>query len=305
MRAGTHGETRADALLALQDDGIVEATEGDETRAARSSPRGRTRAQPGDARRVARRRRRDRGHRRPPLPPSRPRSPTPSIDNGDLDPVALEATRRSLLSRCADAGTPRRRSTVRRSRRRTGAPRRRRLAAGDRLARRRPRRRPRAAANLGTLRHPMGSGLAPCALDARLGTRGGGPRCCCGRRPGVLVTVAAACAVMTTSLAAVPLFLSSVGTESVALQASERCPRDTGVSLHFAAHRQRRHVAAGGPAHTAQRRPRTDEPVGADRRRLRGGSRSRRRRARRPSSRATVPTITSRSWRPRRARACG
>ena len=54
------------------------------------------------------------------------------------------------------------------------------------------------------------------------------------RRPGVLVTVAAACAVMTTSLAAVPLFLSSVGTESVALQASERCPRDTGVSLHFA-----------------------------------------------------------------------
>ena len=52
-------------------------------------------------------------------------------------------------------------------------------------------------------------------------------------RPGVLVTVAAACAVMTTSLAAVPLFLSSVGTESVALQASERCPRDTGISLHF------------------------------------------------------------------------
>ena len=46
--------------------------------------------------------------------------------------------------------------------------------------------------------------------------------------------MAAACAVMTTSLAAVPLFLSSVGTESVALQASERCPRDTGVSLHFA-----------------------------------------------------------------------
>ena len=54
------------------------------------------------------------------------------------------------------------------------------------------------------------------------------------RRPGVLLTVAAACAVMTTSLAAVPLFLSSVGTESAALQASERCPRDTGVSLHFA-----------------------------------------------------------------------
>ena len=28
----------------------------------------------------------------------------PSIDNGDLDPVALEATRRSLLSRCVDDG---------------------------------------------------------------------------------------------------------------------------------------------------------------------------------------------------------
>ena len=31
MRAGTHRETRADALLALQDDGIVEPTEGGET----------------------------------------------------------------------------------------------------------------------------------------------------------------------------------------------------------------------------------------------------------------------------------
>ena len=30
----------------------------------------------------------------------------PRIDNGDLDPGALEATRRALLGRCVDAGTP-------------------------------------------------------------------------------------------------------------------------------------------------------------------------------------------------------
>lgn len=53
------------------------------------------------------------------------------------------------------------------------------------------------------------------------------------RRPGVLATVAGACAVMAASVAAVPLFLSSVGTESVALQAAERCPRDTGATLSF------------------------------------------------------------------------
>ncbi len=50
------------------------------------------------------------------------------------------------------------------------------------------------------------------------------------RRPGVLLTVVGSCAVMTAAAASVPLFLSSVGTESVALQASERCPRDTGAS---------------------------------------------------------------------------
>lgn len=48
---------------------------------------------------------------------------------------------------------------------------------------------------------------------------------------GVAVTVAGACAVLTASVAAVPLFLSSVGTESVALQAAERCPSDTGATL--------------------------------------------------------------------------
>jgi putative ABC transport system permease protein len=51
------------------------------------------------------------------------------------------------------------------------------------------------------------------------------------RRPGVLATVAGASAVLAASLAAVPLFLSSVGTESVSVQAAERCPRDTGASV--------------------------------------------------------------------------
>lgn len=49
-------------------------------------------------------------------------------------------------------------------------------------------------------------------------------------RPGVLATVAGACAVMAASVAAVPLFLSSAGTASVELQAAERCPTDTGAT---------------------------------------------------------------------------
>jgi putative ABC transport system permease protein len=53
------------------------------------------------------------------------------------------------------------------------------------------------------------------------------------RRLGVVATVAGACAVLTASVAAVPLFLSSVGTGSVALQAAERCPRDTGAVLRL------------------------------------------------------------------------
>src|SRR3546814_16943563 len=36
---------------------------------------------------------------------------------------------------------------------------------------------------------------------------------------------------MVAAVAAVPLFLSSVGSASLALQASERCPRDTGASV--------------------------------------------------------------------------
>jgi len=42
--------------------------------------------------------------------------------------------------------------------------------------------------------------------------------------------VAGATMVLVAPLAAVPLFLSSVGTASVAVQAAERCPRDTGAS---------------------------------------------------------------------------
>ena len=53
------------------------------------------------------------------------------------------------------------------------------------------------------------------------------------RRPGVLATVAAATAVLAASVAAVPLFRSSVGTASVGLQAAERCPSDTGATLAF------------------------------------------------------------------------
>jgi putative ABC transport system permease protein len=50
------------------------------------------------------------------------------------------------------------------------------------------------------------------------------------RRPGVLATVAGACVVLAAPLAAVPLFLSSAGTEAVTVQADERCARDTGVT---------------------------------------------------------------------------
>jgi putative ABC transport system permease protein len=51
----------------------------------------------------------------------------------------------------------------------------------------------------------------------------------------VLATVAGACAVLAASVAAVPLFLSSVGSEAVALQVADRCPRDTGASRFFGA----------------------------------------------------------------------
>lgn len=53
------------------------------------------------------------------------------------------------------------------------------------------------------------------------------------RRPGVLVPTAGAAAVVAASLAAVPLFLSSAGTEAVEVQAAARCPRDTGATYRL------------------------------------------------------------------------
>ena len=104
MRAGSHPETRADALLSLQDAGIVEATEGGET----VLPGVRLEDAPGhtpgmhvvwveDAAGSAV----VIGHLF--LHPAQ--IANPSIDNGDLDPVVLEATRRALLGRCVDRDT--------------------------------------------------------------------------------------------------------------------------------------------------------------------------------------------------------
>ena len=45
------------------------------------------------------------------------------------------------------------------------------------------------------------------------------------RRPGVLASVAGASALLAAALASVPVFLSSVGTEAVAVQAGDRCSR--------------------------------------------------------------------------------
>ena len=99
MRAGTHADSRADALLGLQDDGIVEpSTEGTEVAAGvhlEDAPG----HNPGmhvvwvdDGGRSAV----IVGHLF--LHPAQ--IAAPDVDNGDLDPVALEATRRALLARC-------------------------------------------------------------------------------------------------------------------------------------------------------------------------------------------------------------
>jgi len=103
MRAGTHTEKDADALLALQDDGIVEATEGDEMLLDGVRLEDAPGHNPGmhvvwveDDERAAV----IVGHLF--LHPAQ--IANPSIENADRDPVALEATRRSLLSRCTDIG---------------------------------------------------------------------------------------------------------------------------------------------------------------------------------------------------------
>jgi glyoxylase-like metal-dependent hydrolase (beta-lactamase superfamily II) len=103
MRAGRHGETRADALLALEDAGVVEPTDGREE----LLPGLRLADAPGhnpgmhvvwiedgdDAAVVV-------GHLF--LHPAQ--IADPAVHNGDLDPVVLEATRRALLSACVDRG---------------------------------------------------------------------------------------------------------------------------------------------------------------------------------------------------------
>src|SRR5688500_3622023 len=53
------------------------------------------------------------------------------------------------------------------------------------------------------------------------------------RRPGVLASVSGASALLAAALASVPVFLSSVGTEAVAVQAGDRCSRDTGATYGF------------------------------------------------------------------------
>ena len=104
MRAGTHTDTRADALLALQDDGIVEPTEGNETVLSGVRLEDAPGHNPGmhvvwlednAASAVVI------GHLF--LHPAQ--IANPAIDNGDLDPVALEATRRSVLGRCVESDT--------------------------------------------------------------------------------------------------------------------------------------------------------------------------------------------------------
>ena len=102
MRARTHTDTRGHALLALQDGGIVEPTDGNET----VLPGVRLEDAPGhnpgmhvvwleDAAASAV----VVGHLF--LHPAQ--IANPSIDNGDLDPVVLEATRRSVLGRCVES----------------------------------------------------------------------------------------------------------------------------------------------------------------------------------------------------------
>jgi len=100
MRDGTHGDTRAGALLALQDDGVVEATDGDEAVVAGVRLEDAPGHNPGhhvvwvedgDAHAVVS------GHLF--LHPAQ----LVLLDNqnGDRDPVVLEASRRALLARCA------------------------------------------------------------------------------------------------------------------------------------------------------------------------------------------------------------
>ena len=99
MRAGTHGDTRAGALLELQDAGVVEATDAGsplvdglhlEDAPGHNPGMHVVWVRDGGATAVVV------GHLF--LHPAQIASP--QIDNGDMDPKALEATRRALLERC-------------------------------------------------------------------------------------------------------------------------------------------------------------------------------------------------------------
>ncbi|MFL6205727.1 MAG: MBL fold metallo-hydrolase [Acidimicrobiales bacterium] len=100
MRSGAHGETRADALLALQEDGIVEpadagpVVDGIRLEEAPGHNPGMhvVWIEDGDRSAVVV------GHLF--LHPAQ--IAAPNVDNADLDPVALEATRRALLARCVE-----------------------------------------------------------------------------------------------------------------------------------------------------------------------------------------------------------
>ncbi|MET0903566.1 MAG: MBL fold metallo-hydrolase [Acidimicrobiales bacterium] len=100
MRDGRHPETRADALLVLEDEGIVEPSDAGPTTITGVTLEDAPGHNPGmhvvwvedggQSAVVV-------GHLF--LHPAQIASP--QIDNGDIDPVALEATRRALLARCA------------------------------------------------------------------------------------------------------------------------------------------------------------------------------------------------------------
>ena len=103
MRTGTHPDPRGDVLLALEDEGIVHASAPGATAVAGVRLEDAPGHNPGmhvawvedgGATAVVV------GHLF--LHPAQIASP--QIDNGDLDPVALEATRRALLGRCVEQG---------------------------------------------------------------------------------------------------------------------------------------------------------------------------------------------------------
>jgi glyoxylase-like metal-dependent hydrolase (beta-lactamase superfamily II) len=102
LRAGTHPDSSGDALLALQDEGTVEASDvggiGIDGVRLEDAPGHNPGmhvvwVEDGPTSAVVV------GHLF--LHPAQ--IAAPAIDNGDLDPVALEATRRALLTRCVEA----------------------------------------------------------------------------------------------------------------------------------------------------------------------------------------------------------